>query len=314
MDRTTAPNYATVGGLRVFQDLNLAANQRGTGLVAADRTALQEELVHGLIEATGIAPNAAVLTQAGQAVKRLAGANVTTIAAAGTTTLTADNAGIVLVNAAAGAITIDLPAVASANGVPLRFRFIRTDTSANTVSIVAAGTDVFVSTAWGTVSAPVLSNGAPLDVAGDGVSHWIASAPAQKIRYTANQGAAISPAANSATYPVGSVAITFPAASRTGGFRVLARLLSSGASLSAGVSQNFTSSLSDGTNQISGSPWLIYAQAAPDTWGTADTFLSSVVYAPGATITFTHQVATAGGSVNGFSISGCSMELFVEEA
>ncbi len=135
---------------------------------------VQEELV-ALALGTGQTLSATVLDQALLAVKRLAGGNVTSISAAGTTTLTADNAGLVMVNATAGAITIDLPAANSANGVPLRFLIVRTDGTANTVALGAGGVgpDTFMSPAWATVAAPTLASGAPLELSGDGVSHWV---------------------------------------------------------------------------------------------------------------------------------------------
>jgi hypothetical protein len=67
-----------------------------------------------------------------RAVKHVSSGNVTTISSSGTT-VTADNAGIVPVNASGGDISMTLPASANANGVPLAYHFVRTDTSANTV-------------------------------------------------------------------------------------------------------------------------------------------------------------------------------------
>jgi len=185
MDRTLAANYITNAGKRQYQDLNLALNQQGTALIAADRTATQEELVGGLIEGTGQVANAAVLDQGLLGVKRLAGGNTTTVSTAGTTALTADNAGVVLVSAAAGNVVLDLPAVAAAtpagsmNPVPLRFLFVRTDATANTVTLAAAGTDTFLNASYAAASAPAVALGTPVELTGDGAGHWLIGSTAQ---------------------------------------------------------------------------------------------------------------------------------------
>jgi hypothetical protein len=57
MDRTSAPNYVTNGGLRQHQDRNLSTGTPGTGLVAADRNAVQEEMMN--IQAAGSAASVA---------------------------------------------------------------------------------------------------------------------------------------------------------------------------------------------------------------------------------------------------------------
>lgn len=114
----------------------------------------------------GLANNRQVLTQVLQAVKRFSGGNVTTVT--GSTTLTADNAGLVLVNAAAGNIVITQPAVASANGIPLKFEFMRSDATANTVAIVPSGTDLMPD---GAASTPLIPRGW-LSIIGDGISQW----------------------------------------------------------------------------------------------------------------------------------------------
>lgn len=63
MDRTSAANWTDIGGgKRGYRDRNLGAGLAGTALVAADRNAIQEELVR-VIEAAGIAPAANDWTQ-----------------------------------------------------------------------------------------------------------------------------------------------------------------------------------------------------------------------------------------------------------
>jgi hypothetical protein len=96
-----------------------------------------------------------------------AGANVTAVSAS--TTLTADNAGLVLVNAASGNITITRPLAASAGGMPLPFEYVRTDTTSNTVTIVTTGSD----TAWPSgATSTALAAQSVFTERGDGVSSW----------------------------------------------------------------------------------------------------------------------------------------------
>ncbi|MBW4089887.1 MAG: hypothetical protein HIU82_02090 [Proteobacteria bacterium] len=147
-----------------------------TGIDPDVNNALIAEVAN-LVEGPGITLAPGTFTQALAAVKRLAGANITTVSAAGTTTLTADNAGLVLVNATAGSIAIDLPAVASANGVPFGMTFVRTDATGNTVTFVANGSDTFLSIAWGAIAAPALFQGAPVELLGDGALHWLEMPP-----------------------------------------------------------------------------------------------------------------------------------------
>jgi hypothetical protein len=79
-----------------------------------------------------------------QAVLRIAGGNTLSVTAAGTTTLTADNAGLVLVDATAGNITLDLPAAIAAGAAPINFTFVRFDNTANTVTVTPTLPDIWV--------------------------------------------------------------------------------------------------------------------------------------------------------------------------
>lgn len=73
MDRTSAANYADIGGgKRGFRNRNLLTGVRGTMHDAADRNAVQEELLV-TIEAAGLTPNAADWTQHLQALHVLFG-------------------------------------------------------------------------------------------------------------------------------------------------------------------------------------------------------------------------------------------------
>lgn len=140
MDRTIALNYVTVSGKRQFIDQNLLGGVPGTEMVAADPNAWQEEVL-GPIEGMGLTPSAVALKQLWQAIRRASSLNTgATITV--NTTLTADNAGLVVVNATGGNITLTLPLSNSAGGVPFRYQIARIDAvSANTVTLAFAGAD-----------------------------------------------------------------------------------------------------------------------------------------------------------------------------
>jgi hypothetical protein len=71
MDRTTAPYYATIAGKRAFQNANPGAGIAiGTGLVAADQQAWQEEIM-SVIEGAGLVGDPANLAQLLQAIRTL---------------------------------------------------------------------------------------------------------------------------------------------------------------------------------------------------------------------------------------------------
>ncbi|WP_338664983.1 hypothetical protein VQH23_07360 [Pararoseomonas sp. SCSIO 73927] len=73
MDRTTAWNNVDIGaGRRGYRDKNKSAGIGGTGLAAADRNAIQEELL-AIIEAAGLVPSAGNWAQVLQAIRVLRG-------------------------------------------------------------------------------------------------------------------------------------------------------------------------------------------------------------------------------------------------
>lgn len=154
-------------GKHGFKDGNLGLGISPTDLEAAWFNGTQEELL-ALIEGAGIAPGVA-LTQVRQAIKRLFAGNLGTITAAGPTALTADNAGLVLVDATANNVAITLPAANAVAGVPLQFQFVRVDATANTVTISRAGADTFIG---GGTSFTMPGQGAFRTVKGDAVSKW----------------------------------------------------------------------------------------------------------------------------------------------
>lgn len=135
----------------------------------------------------------------------------------------------------------------------------------------------------------------------------------ERLFYSESQSGIIDAPANSTTYTIESIPITFPAASKSGTFRANVRLVGEGTATAANVRQNFQNILNDGTNNYIGNASLITALAVGDTWGTADTILTSGTYAPGSEVTFTHQIRTGGGGSD-FTIQNSFMEILVEES
>ncbi|HET6606754.1 MAG TPA: hypothetical protein VFG62_08810 [Rhodopila sp.] len=189
MQRVTDPSVATAlppvnstGSPGYFTDGDTTGGVSATIVTQDWLNGVQEELV-GLVEGVGETPSMTTLTQVAQAIRRYAGGNVTTVDAS--TTLTADNAGLVLVNASAGNVVITMPAVAGAGGIRLPFAFMRTDESVNTVTVETASTD----TIWpsGTSSISVAGLG-QLTLIGNGSSQWLnsgRSAPGPVVSLTA---------------------------------------------------------------------------------------------------------------------------------
>lgn len=104
--------------------------------------AILAELINVLTQ-TGLTESKTSVTQVLQSIMRIAGGNSNGagVITGPTATLTADNAGLVLVNATANNIALTLPLMASANGQMLRFTIARLDSTSNTVSVALAGSD-----------------------------------------------------------------------------------------------------------------------------------------------------------------------------
>lgn len=142
---------------------------------------ITEEL-RALVAAAGVALDATVLTQLRQAIKRLTGGNVTTVNfAVSPFALTADGAGLVIVDASAGNVVLNLPA---ANVfAALRFQIKRIDATANTVTINRAGAD----TIDGATNVTLPGQGATAQFVSDGVSQWqTVQTPRGMQRFTVN--------------------------------------------------------------------------------------------------------------------------------
>lgn len=164
-DRTNGLNNIDIGsGRRGFRNRNLGLGQAGTVVDAEWANGIQEEIIRA-IELLGLTPAAGDREQLIQAIRRIAGGNTTVLSATGI--LTADNAGIVSVSAAGGAVALTLPAANAASGRPILFTFLRTDTSPNTLTIQRAGADTIEG-----LTALTLPVGRRLTLQSDGASTW----------------------------------------------------------------------------------------------------------------------------------------------
>lgn len=166
MDRTQAGGYFTSGGKRLFRDRDLAAGIHGTEHRAADRNAVQEEIM-AVQEAAGLTPDAANWTQLLQALRRLFGGGLSYISAS--RALILDDAGLVTLSAAAGALSLPLPAANALSGRPIEFEFVRWDgVTGNAVTLVAGSGDNIDGS--GSLTLPP---GARLRLRSDGSGSWL---------------------------------------------------------------------------------------------------------------------------------------------
>lgn len=170
MDRITGNTQDLGGGRRGFRGRNVALGQAGTIPGEGWFNDVQEEIL-APIEALGLVAAAGDRAQLLRAMRRAAAANTRTLTAS--TVLTADDAGVVVVSAATGAVTLTLPAANSAGGRPLRFHIIRTDSTANVLTVIRAGADTIEG---GTDL--VLPRQQRVMLVGDGASQWFVGAEA----------------------------------------------------------------------------------------------------------------------------------------
>lgn len=154
MDRISTATKAVDlfgAGKHGWKDGNLGLGIPPTDLNAEWFNGVQEELV-GMPEAVGVAlgTGAGNHNKVLSALRRMFGGNYRVLTN-GATVLTADDAGDVYIDASAGAVTVTLPATDAAGGRPIPLRFMRTDTSGNSVTINRAGANtIFNFTSGGT--------------------------------------------------------------------------------------------------------------------------------------------------------------------
>jgi hypothetical protein len=132
--------------------------------------AVQEEMIHVLLRA-GVSPAQGDLSQLRQAMDRLYGGGLVTYLA--NATLTIADAGVVEVNASAGPRVITLPAASAMNGRPIPIRVVKTDNSANTVTVQRAGADLIE----GVASLVLTSQFSSAALISNGVTTWYNAAP-----------------------------------------------------------------------------------------------------------------------------------------
>lgn len=142
--------------------------------------AVQEELV-AIALAGGVSLSKGSYQQLVQSIRRMAAANSSVLS--GSQTLTADQAGLVLASAAAGNATVTLPSAGAAGGRPLRFQLVRTDSSANTLTIAPSGSDTIEGGA-----SFVLGRQQRVTLVSDGVDRWFVAAEAATGRSLAANG------------------------------------------------------------------------------------------------------------------------------
>jgi len=135
---TLPPEPGGLGPPGFFSEGNAAGGIPATTPGPEWFNGVQEELI-GLILRAGLTPDVADHAQVRKALDRLYGGGNRYVTA--NATLTADDAGLVVVDALSGNITITLPAVNAAAGRPMRLQFVRHDSDANTVTIQRAGSD-----------------------------------------------------------------------------------------------------------------------------------------------------------------------------
>jgi hypothetical protein len=168
IDDTTAspvlPVPEAAGTEGFFTGGNPAGGVPATRIRASWLNRVQELLRSPLI-AAGITPLKTDFHGLRQAIRRFAGANVSSVSASGP--LTADQAGLVTVAASGGAVTLTLPAASAAGGTPIVFTFVRTDATANALTIQRAGAD----TIEGGTSLAIPRDGR-VTLRSDGASAW----------------------------------------------------------------------------------------------------------------------------------------------
>lgn len=125
-----APGFFTAGNPGIGQPATVPGYEWFNGV--------QEELI-GLIARGGITASNADLAQVRKSLDRLFGGALSSYSA--NTTLTVDDAGLVLVNASGGARTITLPEANALGGRPIQITIVKTDISANAVTVQRAGSD-----------------------------------------------------------------------------------------------------------------------------------------------------------------------------
>lgn len=168
-------------GKHGFKDGNLGLGIQATDFEAAWANGVQEEIV-AFIESSGLVPSGATLSQMLLSARRLFGGNIKTVTAAMSPyQITADDAGLLRIDATAGAVVLTMPSAAATKMMPFALR--RVDATANAVTINRGGAD----TLDGVTSAPLVGQGQYVLYRSDGVADFKAAAVSPGTsRFTAN--------------------------------------------------------------------------------------------------------------------------------
>jgi hypothetical protein len=165
LNQITAWNQWQQAGAPIVYDATFQSNIGGYPMGAVVQVSASGPSFMSMVDNNTVAP---AVGATGWMPVPTFGGNLTSVTA--TTTLTAANAGLIIVNALSGNITITMPAVASENGVPLLFEFARGDSTANTVTLTGSGSNVFWPGGAPTFS---LAGNSSAVFSGNGSTQWL---------------------------------------------------------------------------------------------------------------------------------------------
>lgn len=164
----TAPVSGTEGE---FTEGNPATSTPATVLPGYQMNAIVQEIRNSIV-AAGLTPSRTNNAQLAAALAIVGTGQITKVSA--TTPLTRAEAGLILIDASAGSVTLTLPLSDSSATLALRYQFMRTDVSGNTVSVITAGSDTWLNN--GASGSMTVTLGRQLSIVNDGVSVWVALA------------------------------------------------------------------------------------------------------------------------------------------
>ncbi|MCL8309007.1 hypothetical protein M9Y57_29530, partial [Pseudomonas putida] len=198
----SVPSVGLVGGK--FVDEDPGAGTPGSLIPSAWGNAVTEEVLNA-IQAAGFQPDENDHSQLAAVFKWFAGGTVTALSA--TTALTKAQCGLVLANAATGAIALTLPAANAALGV-VEIVLRRVDGTSNALTIAASGADKImldtIAAAAGLASTELLFSGDYLRLRSDGAGKWWCVGQAQ-LPGSIDSGLVVFSAAGVSTYTVPAV-------------------------------------------------------------------------------------------------------------
>ncbi|GEM_PF-5646075 len=151
----------------LFHEGNPATGEKGTKVTDDFMNDVQEEICN-VIEAAGIVLASATRDQLLAAIQRLTGGAVTRTVSASGNVLVTDS--VLLVDATAGAVTMNLLSAAAANARALTI--IKTDDSSNVVTIQAQAGQTLPTSEGRQQTADLTMQDEAMRILPNGVSHW----------------------------------------------------------------------------------------------------------------------------------------------